>query len=171
MPQRQKTAIACVAVRRSPSLAGLPKMLCLAEPGGWLSGSGRPLRWPTGKSSAGHLSPTWPRPASPSAGGESEPGNRLALEALANCDGTPPTSRIQAARSVTCIVDEDGWREEMYHRGILQRDAKNPRTDFKRIKDKLAAAHASWRFPPLGLERPQELVPSPPTRFLRSPAV
>jgi hypothetical protein len=30
------------------------------------------------------------------------------------------------------------WRDELFARGILDRAAKNPRTDFKRIKDQLA---------------------------------
>lgn len=40
-------------------------------------------------------------------------------------------------RGVTAVA-VDRWRDELFSRGILDRAAKNPRTDFKRIKDQLA---------------------------------
>jgi hypothetical protein len=39
-------------------LGRVTKMLCIAEPGGRLSGSDRPLRWPIGCSSVGTCDPT-----------------------------------------------------------------------------------------------------------------
>jgi RecA-family ATPase len=54
---------------------------------------------------------------------------RLALQALTDAtlaNGKP-------------VVPSDDWREELFRRGILERAAANPRANFKRIRDSLAA--------------------------------
>jgi AAA domain len=65
------------------------------------------------------------------------PRLRLALEALANCRSKlpPPDFGLPAGLQVVSI---DEWRDEIYARGILDRNAKNPREEFKRIKLGLA---------------------------------
>jgi hypothetical protein len=63
--------------------------------------------------------------------------NRLALRALANCTGNPPPAGLNLPASIRVVVAEDEWREEIYRRGILKRNAKNPREEFKRIRQAL----------------------------------
>jgi hypothetical protein len=57
-----------------------------------------------------------------------------ALDEVTLSHGEPAPMDI---RGVTA-VSVDHWRDELFARGILDRTAKNPRTDFKRIKDQLA---------------------------------
>ena len=37
------------------------------------------------------------------------------------------------------VVATDQWRDEMFRRGVLDRDSPNPRQDFKRIRETLQA--------------------------------
>jgi AAA domain len=57
-----------------------------------------------------------------------------ALDEVVLSHGEPPPLDIKGVRAVAI----DCWRDELFARGILDRDAKNPRTDFKRLKDQLA---------------------------------
>jgi hypothetical protein len=69
------------------------------------------------------------------------PRQKLALDALDECaasSGRPaPTSMQLPARSV--VVELNAWREELYRKGVLDRDAKSPREEFKRIRTQLQA--------------------------------
>jgi AAA domain-containing protein len=57
-----------------------------------------------------------------------------ALDEVALTYGEPAPLDIKGV----VAVPSDRWRDELFARGILDRAAKNPRTDFKRIKDQLA---------------------------------
>jgi hypothetical protein len=74
-----------IAVRRSPSLTG---KCSLAYPGtgGWLSGSDRPLRWPTEGVLGRHLCSTWPR-VEQSTGGMGAEARRKSPSALPGAGG------------------------------------------------------------------------------------
>jgi hypothetical protein len=63
---------------------------------------------------------------------------RLALDALADCPGKPLPSCF-GLPSDLIGVELGQWREEMYRRGVLDRDAKNPREDFRRVRNSLQA--------------------------------
>jgi hypothetical protein len=69
------------------------------------------------------------------------PRQQLALAALDECaasSGAPsPASLELPARTVVVQLSE--WREELYVSGVLDRDAKNPREEFKRIRTQLQA--------------------------------
>jgi hypothetical protein len=76
------------------------------------------------------------RSKSPSAT-DATPRQRRALDAMdevALSHGEPPPIDIKGVIAVAV----DRWRDELFSRGILDKAAKNPRTDFKRIKDQLA---------------------------------
>jgi hypothetical protein len=66
---------------------------------------------------------------------------RLALAALDECaatSGAPAPAELQlAARTVVVQLSE--WREELYRKGVLDRDAKSPREEFKRVRTSLQA--------------------------------
>jgi DNA-binding transcriptional ArsR family regulator len=66
---------------------------------------------------------------------------RLALAALDECaasSGKPaPANLGLPARTVT--VQLSSWREELYRNGVLDRDAKSPREEFKRVRNSLHA--------------------------------
>ena len=66
---------------------------------------------------------------------------RLALKALT--DATLASGKLAPAAyqlpAGIQVVPGDDWREELFRRGILERAASNPRTDFKRIRESLAA--------------------------------
>lgn len=67
--------------------------------------------------------------------------HRLALDALTEAvieAGGPAPAAMQLPSSVRA-VSLAHWRNELFARGILDRDSKNPRQDFKRIRDGLAA--------------------------------
>jgi hypothetical protein len=71
------------------------------------------------------------------------PRDKLALDALTNCAldrGKPPPFGF-GLPSGLLAVEIDQWREEMFTRGILDRKASNPRTDFKRVKESLQVKH------------------------------
>ena len=68
-------------------------------------------------------------------------GCKLALEVLTEVavdvgKPAPTTMKLPIGARVVGIVD---WRNELFARGVLERDSKNPRADFKRIRDGLAA--------------------------------
>lgn len=69
------------------------------------------------------------------------PRQKLALAALdecaANCGSPAPASFELPARTV--VVEITAWREELYRNGVLDRDAKNPREEFKRVRQQLQA--------------------------------
>ena len=64
---------------------------------------------------------------------------KLALAALDECavsGGAPaPPSLELPARTV--VVQLSAWREELYRKGVLDHDAKNPREEFKRVRQQL----------------------------------
>jgi hypothetical protein len=63
--------------------------------------------------------------------------DKLALDALANCDTKPAPAELKMPGLMVAEIDQ--WRDEMFVRGVLDRNASNPRTDFKRLKDGLQA--------------------------------
>jgi AAA domain len=66
---------------------------------------------------------------------------KLALNALVNCAadrGKPPPAEFGLPAGLVA-VELIEWREEVYRRGVLDREAKNPREDFRRTKNSLAA--------------------------------
>jgi hypothetical protein len=69
------------------------------------------------------------------------PRQQLALAALDECaasNGTPaPTNLELQARTV--VVQINAWREELYRKGVLDREAKSPREEFKRVRQQLQA--------------------------------
>ena len=67
------------------------------------------------------------------------PRNKLALDALretALSHGKPADPNMQLP-AATIVVPTNEWRDELFRRGILEHDAPNPRTDFKRIRESL----------------------------------
>jgi hypothetical protein len=69
------------------------------------------------------------------------PRQKLALGALDECaasSGTPaPPSLELPARTI--VVQLGVWREELYRKGVLDREAKSPREEFKRVRQRLQA--------------------------------
>jgi hypothetical protein len=66
---------------------------------------------------------------------------RLALDALAECvadRGHPPPATLELPAGLLAVTAGD-WREELYRRSVLDRDAKSPREDFRRVKNSLQA--------------------------------
>jgi AAA domain len=66
---------------------------------------------------------------------------KLALNALANAAadrGKPPPSSFSLPTGLLAVTVTE-WRDELYSRGVLDRDAKNPREEFRRIKNALQA--------------------------------
>jgi AAA domain len=64
---------------------------------------------------------------------------RLALDALTNVAGergAEPPARYGLPPGL-CAIKIDDWRAELFARDVLNQDAKNPRTEFRRIKDSL----------------------------------
>ena len=86
-------------------------------------------------------------PAEPSSGAMAKALRRmsdrhkLALTALteATLSGGQPAPPAYQLPADIQVVATDKWREELYRRGILERDGPNPRQVFKRIKEGLAA--------------------------------
>jgi hypothetical protein len=69
--------------------------------------------------------------------------HKLGLAALTECiltAGKPVPISFQLPET-TNAVTADEWREELFRRGTLDREAKNPRADFKRIREGLQARH------------------------------
>lgn len=68
---------------------------------------------------------------------------QLALETLSNCildRGEPSPEKFKLPAGIK-VVAVDTWRAEMFSRGVLDRQAKNPREDFRRVKIDLQARH------------------------------
>ena len=64
---------------------------------------------------------------------------RLALDALADCaveQGKPPPATFGLPTGLLA-VSVAAWRDAMISRGIIDKDAKNPREDFRRVKNSL----------------------------------
>ncbi|MFZ2079113.1 MAG: hypothetical protein WAV38_21175 [Xanthobacteraceae bacterium] len=59
------------------------------------------------------------------------------LDRLADAGKSGPASLQLPARTV--VVQLSAWREELYVRGVLDRDAKSPREEFKRVRQQLQA--------------------------------
>jgi hypothetical protein len=79
--------------------------------------------------------------ASTSPKGKMSDRQRLALKALTDAtltSGKPAPAAYQLPAGIQ-VVPGDDWREELFRRGILERAAANPRADFKRIRESLAA--------------------------------
>ncbi len=68
------------------------------------------------------------------------PKQRRALNALNNVlvDHGKPAPGAKHYPTGTTVVDVSLWRENLLQAGILDPNAKNPRADFKRLKDQLA---------------------------------
>jgi hypothetical protein len=65
---------------------------------------------------------------------------RLALNALANCAadrGKPPPPEFGLPVGLLAVTVNE-WRDELYSRGVLDRDATSPREDFRRVRNSLA---------------------------------
>jgi hypothetical protein len=65
---------------------------------------------------------------------------RLALDALDECLSSAAGQRAPADLQLpasTIVVPITAWRDEMYSRGVLDRDAKSPREDFRRVRNSL----------------------------------
>jgi hypothetical protein len=66
---------------------------------------------------------------------------RLALDALTDCaadHGKPPPDAFRLPTGLLAI-ELNQWRDELYSRGVIERDAKNPREDFRRVRNSLQA--------------------------------
>ena len=66
---------------------------------------------------------------------------RLALAALDECaasSGAPAPANL-GLPARTIVVQVSAWREELYRKGVLDHDAKNPREEFKRVRQQLQA--------------------------------
>jgi hypothetical protein len=64
---------------------------------------------------------------------------RLAVDALTECTlkvGKPAPASLGLPTGIM-TVPIVGWREELYVRGVLERDAPSPREDFRRIRNSL----------------------------------
>src|SRR5215207_7081743 len=69
------------------------------------------------------------------------PRTRRALEALTESlldHGRIPPSFLGLPGSISSAVEAERWREELFRRGVLDDQAKNPRKPFFDIKDQLA---------------------------------
>jgi hypothetical protein len=66
---------------------------------------------------------------------------RLALTALDECaasSGKPAPANLELPGR-TVVVQLNAWRDELYRKGVLDRDAKSPREEFKRVRRQLQA--------------------------------
>ena len=67
------------------------------------------------------------------------PRQQLALAALDECaagGGTPAPPNLQLPARTT-VVQVNAWREELYRKGVLDREAKSPREEFRRVRQQL----------------------------------
>jgi hypothetical protein len=77
----------------------------------------------------------------PQGGRRLSPRHKLALDALAEAvitAGTPPAPSYGLPDGIR-IVAVDRWKDELYSRAVLSADDANPRQEFKRIQESLAA--------------------------------
>lgn len=90
---------------------------------------------------------SYPQHAAAEAAGEAMPTRKLpdryklALDALTKITvdvgkPAPTTMKLPPGTQVMGVAE---WRDELFARGVLDRDSKNPRQDFKRIRAGLAA--------------------------------
>jgi hypothetical protein len=63
---------------------------------------------------------------------------QLALDECAATSGEPAGGSLELPAGII-VVQLDAWREELYRKGVLDRDAKSPREEFKRIRQQLQA--------------------------------
>jgi hypothetical protein len=63
---------------------------------------------------------------------------RLALDALAECDTEPAPASFGLPADMH-VANLNRWREELFSRGVLDTEAKSPREDFRRVKNSLQA--------------------------------
>jgi hypothetical protein len=90
---------------------------------------------------------------------------KLSLEALVNCaaeKGTAPPASLGLPRGLVAVSLE-AWKDEIYARGILDRDAKNPREEFRRVRNKLQVKkliaiqdNLVWAAPPAKPSHPSQ---------------
>jgi hypothetical protein len=69
------------------------------------------------------------------------PRQKLALAALDECavnGGTPAPANLELPARIV-VVQLNAWREGLYRKGVLDREAKNPREEFKRVRNSLHA--------------------------------
>jgi hypothetical protein len=69
------------------------------------------------------------------------PRQKLALAALDECavnGGTQAPANLELPARIV-VVQLNAWREELYRKGVLDREAKNPREEFKRVRNSLHA--------------------------------
>ena len=66
---------------------------------------------------------------------------RLALDALDECAATTgkPAPASLELPGPAVVVQLSAWREELYRKGVLDRDAKSRREEFKRVRMQLQA--------------------------------
>jgi AAA domain-containing protein len=82
--------------------------------------------------------------ARPASDRKLSPRQRLALEVLADCAlhcGEPPPAALGLPTGLRA-VQINYWRSELEARGVIDREGKNPRQDFRRIKDALLTRKA-----------------------------
>jgi len=80
------------------------------------------------------IEPTDQKPAK-----STTPKQRRAIEVLHNVMADHGTSAPDAKHYPTgaTVIDMTTWRECLFNAGVLDKGAKNPRSDFKRLKDQL----------------------------------
>jgi hypothetical protein len=70
------------------------------------------------------------------------PRYKLALDSLTNLiagNGKPVPKSFALPTTVRAVVEIDRWRDELFAKGIIERDDANPRETFRRIKRGLPA--------------------------------
>jgi hypothetical protein len=68
---------------------------------------------------------------------------QLALEALQSLiaeSGEKPPPSLRLPRGIT-VVGLGAWKEELYRRGVLERESVNPTVYFQRLRDQLKGRH------------------------------
>jgi hypothetical protein len=81
-------------------------------------------------------------PASRATGRKLSDRQRLALDALNECLSSSAAKKAPANLQLpagTIMVAVSAWRDELYRTGVLERDAKSPREEFKRVRNSLQA--------------------------------
>lgn len=79
--------------------------------------------------------------ATAATGGKTNPRQRRAIEALHNViiDHGKPSPGGKHYPPGVRVVAIDLWKEHLFSGGVIDKDGKNPRQDFKRLKDALIA--------------------------------
>jgi hypothetical protein len=81
-------------------------------------------------------------PVSRATGRKLSDRQRLALDALNECLSSSAAKKAPANLQLpagTIMVAVSAWRDELYRTGVLERDAKSPREEFKRVRNSLQA--------------------------------